>query len=393
MFKAFLENSSAKNLVLKNIYWLIHQLGPVSKAELLEKTNLTQTTLGRMIAELLKHNWIRECGVMELNSAGRPPILYQIEPKCGYLIGIELTRLKADITLFDLSFQPLERKTFVLTSMHTPSLVIADLQRTIRDFMDKHQIAMEQLLGIGIGTIGVIDREKGMIIDPQPMFAPGWTNVPIVAQLKETFPVKIILENSSHAALLGEYQHVPQYNDVLYCFSGWEMGFGVITNGELIVARKGHRGSYGHMTIEVNGRQCVCGKKGCLVSYTSPYAILQEVIKRHPSIEFTPEKLKKTQFYDIINFLIQEKHITEQVIMESAYYFGVGLANIINVLHSELVILNGPLILQYPNYYEKVVQTTAEQVYEQGKVRFSQGKLQDKAAMAGAAIHLFHSYF
>ena len=146
MFKQFLENTTLKNQELKKLYLLIHQYGPIKKTDLIEKTKIKKTTLVRMIDELLKHKFIRENGFGE-SSVGRPPILYDVEPKCNYIIGIHISRMKTKIVLLDLRFNQLDQMSFVMTSIHTPEFVMMKIESTIRTFMEIHRFDERHAFG------------------------------------------------------------------------------------------------------------------------------------------------------------------------------------------------------------------------------------------------------
>ena len=388
MFKPFIQDTDPKNHLSKMIYSLIYQHGPISRAELLEKSNVKQTTLARTIQELVQHKYIREHTIVHADR-GRPPVLYQIEPACGYFIGLQVSRLEVKIGLIDLRFQLIEQKTFLMTSMHTPQVVVPKITETIHAFMEKHHIELDQLLGIGIGTIGPLDRKKGVIVHIESSLAPGWDHVPIVDMLQAAFPVRIVLENAANMAALGEFKHMsPPVDNLLYCISSRGLGCGVIANGELIKVKEGMSG-YGHMTIDINGPMCTCGRRGCLISYTSPYAILKELQQKRPALQLE----ENAQIDHVIEFLKQGDQLTKDIVMKSAEYFGVGLANIVNLFHSELVIVNGSLIYEYPNYYEKVIKTASVYLLDKDNVTFSQGMLKENAIMLGASAQVWASYF
>ncbi|WP_289142809.1 ROK family transcriptional regulator [uncultured Brevibacillus sp.] len=388
MFKPFIQDTDPKNHLSKMIYSLIYQHGPISRAELLEKSNVKQTTLARTIQELVQHKYIREHTIVHADR-GRPPVLYQIEPACGYFIGLQISRLEVKIGLINLRFQLIEQKTFLMTSMHTPQVVVPKIAETIHAFMEKHHIELDQLLGIGIGTIGPLDRKKGVIVHIESSLAPGWDHVPIVAMLQAAFPVRIVLENAANMAALGEFKHKsPPVDNLLYCISSRGLGCGVIANGELLKVKEGMSG-YGHMTIDINGPMCTCGRRGCLISYTSPYAILKELQQKRPALQLE----ENAQIDHVIEFLKQGDQLTKDIVMKSAEYFGVGLANIVNLFHSELVILNGSLIYEYPNYYEKVIETASAYLLDKNNVTFSQGMLKENAIMLGASAQVWASYF
>src|SRR5690625_5057316 len=101
MLKKFLTDNFTKNQQLKQIYRLIQYHKQITKNELLEKTDTKQTTLTRMIDELLEKKLIKESGYGS-SSGGRPPILYKIDEKVNFLIGIEISRSETKVILLDL---------------------------------------------------------------------------------------------------------------------------------------------------------------------------------------------------------------------------------------------------------------------------------------------------
>ncbi|MGJ9386044.1 ROK family transcriptional regulator [Salipaludibacillus sp. CF4.18] len=392
MFKEFIGDRTPNNRILKEIYLLIQQFGPISKAELLEKMKLKPATLTDKIDELLKKDYILECG-RGPSTGGRPPILYHIKSTCSYMVGIQIIRFTIKIVLVDLLYNVIEKEEFLVTALHTPHISILKIKETIQSFLEKYQIAFDQLLGIGIGAVGMLDRTKGIIVLKESPFAPGWENVHIVETLKKEFPVRIILENASDAAVLAKFKNVsPQVENILYCISSRVIGCGVITNGELIRSKTENTSIYDHMVIDINGRQCSCGKRGCLISYTSPYSVMKEVKGKYSTEHGGDRNLEEAPIDDIIQFLKQENVITKDNVLKSAFCLGVGVANIVNLLDTEFVILDGPLINEYPNYYEKVVESLNKHLDKRGQVRISKVTSGDNAIAVGAGIFVFYSF-
>jgi predicted NBD/HSP70 family sugar kinase len=389
--KDFLSDSSPKNKAYKEVYQLIHKKGPITKANLLPETKLTVSTLARIIEELMENQYIRKYS-LESSGRGRPAVLYHINEKCSFSIGISITRMKVSVVLFDLLYNQLDRESFVMTSMHHPDFVLSKLKAIIIHFMEEHHINVNQLLGIGIASIGVLDKAKGIVLQPGGFLSPEWKNTPVVKILGECIPVKIVLENLPNAAVLGEYRYTNSIEDsMLYWISGgWGLGASAIVQNEILPI---DINGLMHMVVDINGRKCSCGKKGCLITYTSPYNLLNKLIARKSSLKISKEKLATVSIDEIMEFLKQGDTITDEILMESAYYLGVGISNIVNLFRSELIIIKGPLIETYPSYFEKVTDSVATNAYNKNALRFSHGILQENAAAIGAAMYIQEGYF
>lgn len=393
MFKQFLDNDSPRNEELKKLYFLIHKYGPIGKADIIEKTKIKQTTLVRMLDELQKHRFI-ESHFGE-SQVGRPPILYDVEKTCNYIIGIHISRMKTNIVLLDLRFNVVDQETFVMTSIHTPDFVFMKIENTIREFMKVYGFDESTLLGIGIATMAPIIKKEGAHLPTESSFVANWGNVPLVELMEEKFPNnKIILEKSTNAAVTAEY-HAESFNyrNILYCINGgWGMDCGVIMDGYVLQDR--YASNYGHMIIDVDGHLCTCGKRGCLVAYTTFKGILDQLEREKKLVgAMNDELFQQASLDDMMEYFVQGEKHTKEVILRSSRYLGIGLSNFINLFNPELVILSGPFIYAYEDFYELVIDHTKHYLQDGREVVFSQGALKENGSAVGIGILLFRSHF
>src|SRR4051794_26542710 len=160
MLYKFLQDQSIQNRPMKLIYQYIYQNGSVSRADIIHHTKLNRGKVARSLKELLDKDYIEVKGQGD-SEGGRPPKLYQINPTISYIIGIQMTRWETKIALFDVMLNKIHEKSIVITSKHTPNIVIKEIKNTINGFMKTYHFTLNDMLGIGIGAIGPLDREKG----------------------------------------------------------------------------------------------------------------------------------------------------------------------------------------------------------------------------------------
>ncbi|WP_163537963.1 ROK family transcriptional regulator [Gracilibacillus sp. YIM 98692] len=394
MFRQFLQQTSNKYIGMKQIYHYIHQDGPITKSKLKELTGMTQTTVTRHLEALIEEGFIR-VGQYEESSGGRPPALYEVEPKTGFIIGIDISRIRSTITLMDLTFQQVDSYSFSMTETHTPDKTITLLKEKAQHFMKKYHISQQDLLGIGVGTVGPLDREKGLILRPEAFIASGWKNVPIVEELEKTFDTKVVLENGANVATLHEYIKDPVQNQtILYSISGRGLRCGVLTDGHIMQNKTGDASSFGDMILDIHNGKSLTS----LISYDF---LLEEMGKRmtdNNSISFLEDwdQLDKMNQLDRFFQALQKGDpVLQDIVLQSAYSYGVGLANMINVLHPEQVVLNSELIKRYPDYFEKVVQTAKQFINstERQLIHFKKANRMENSITIGAAALIFQSYF
>ena len=166
----------------------------------------------------------------------------------------------------------------------------------------------------------------------------------------------------------------PIYKNILNVTVGWTIGCGVILDGQLLKVESGDLSGYGHIIINMEGKSCFCGKRGCMTAYSSFYSILDRIKERSPA--FYDEQLHDlppiSQVHKIVS---QHNEEIKEVILDSAKYIGVGVANLATVFHSELVLVNGPLINEYPGYFEEIIRHVSLNLNDPKNIQFSTGNI------------------
>ncbi|WP_273128178.1 ROK family transcriptional regulator [Bacillus weihaiensis] len=391
MIKEFLQDYSKKTSLKKTLYQLIHKNGPISKVALQPHFDVPPTTMARMIYELEERGYIESAGFGEAKG-GRPPILYKAATNTGYLVGVEIARTHVKVMLVNIGFELVETKSFSLTNIHDPKRTIKLLVETIQTFQQVYEISDKLLLGIGIGAVGPLDRKRGIILNPEDFPAEGWENVSLFKELQTFFSCKMTLNNGANTAALAEYHFQPQISrQILYCINGYGVRCGYIHGGALLHDDAGDASSFGHIVIEPNGRLCTCGRRGCLTAYTSLRAISQAIAMKEQKQQGI--KTPYLSFDQLIHDYQVDKQFVREAVMEAAYYYGLGLSTMINILNPNEVILHGKLIYQVEDYFQEVINVAKNHIYSNQEMKIRKGTFGEEAAPIGAAIQLFYDYF
>ena len=163
------------------------------------------------------------------------------------------------------------------------------------------------LVGIGLGAPNA-NYYKGTIEQPPNL---SWDYVDVVAALKRWYTIPIALTNDANAAALGEmlFGSAKGMKDFIVITLGTGLGSGIVANGELIYGHDGFAGEIGHTTIVPNGRQCGCGRRGCLETYASASGICRTMVELLQT-KSTPCELRN----------ISPEQITSKRIFEAAQH-------------------------------------------------------------------------
>lgn len=245
--------------------------------------------------------------------------------------------------------------------------------------------------GIGVAAPGPLDPVRGILIDTPNL---GWKNFPLGDVLGKAFKVPVVVENDVNAGTYGEWRFgkVKNCEDVLGVFPGTGIGGGIIINRKLLHGFSGAAGEIGHMTIEVDGPFCGCGKRGCLEAVASRLAIAKEVaaLAARGDAPFVAEKfgtdLNSLRSGALAEAIAAGEQMVEAVVRKAAFYVGIGVANAINLLSPEAVVLGGGLVeAMEPLYLEEVRRAVKQHAmpFLRKGVRIVAAKLGDDAVALG----------
>ena len=367
----------------KKILGLILHKGAMTKSQLAKVAGLKLTTLNRMMLPLEKEDLILPTETGE-STGGRKPVIYDVNPRRYYVIGINISRLYSQVVLTNLKMELLEKDRFDMDRNSSPQ---ATLNR-ILDWVEKVLEKREQgyVIGVGIGTVGPLDRKSGIILNPENFEARGWENIPLKAIVEERTGLPVIIDNGANGAVLAEtrYGSGKGMKSVIYLNCGVGIRTGVISSGTLVRTINDADDTFAHMVIDVNGKPCRCGNQGCVERYSSIYAIMEA---------FNPER--PVSYQELCREAEESDTPARQVLQNAAVRMGTGLANFIQLLNPGLVVLSGPLILHSQLFYEICVEAAKRRRPwdKGGHLVFSRGgAFEENAISIGAAALVVEHY-
>ncbi len=219
------------------------------------------------------------------------------------------------------------------------------IEEAIAEVTRTHSCGRSAIAGVGIGSPGPLDRKTGTVISTPNL---GWRNFPLRDLIQNAVDLPATLENDANAATYGEWWLGAgrRVNTLAGVTLGTGIGGGLILNGEIYHGASDAAAEIGHMTISSTGRKCKCGNYGCLEAYASGPAIALRAIE---GLEAGAESIL-TQLVNNISHItaetvfeavVKEDRYATEVVSETAKFLGAGVANIINVLNPEMVVISG----------------------------------------------------
>ena len=252
-----------ERLVVRTLY----DLGPISRADVARQTGLTRTTVSDVVATLLEDGVVREIG-RGPSSGGKAPILLEVDDDARLVIGLDLGEEQFAGSLVNLR---------------------GDIRRTVeldvagRDGDDALALVFElldrlldgstaPLLGIGIGTPGLVDSQTGTIRRAVNL---DWRDLPLGEIVAERYEVPVNVANDSQAAALAEYTYAggDRVPNLIAIRVGPGIGAGLILRGALFQGDGSGAGEIGHVVVDDDGAACRCGRTGCLETVAGLHAL------------------------------------------------------------------------------------------------------------------------
>jgi predicted NBD/HSP70 family sugar kinase len=254
-----------RRLVLRTLY----DFGPVSRAEIARLTGLTRTTVSDVVAGLIADGMTREVG-RGPSSGGKAPILLSVVDDARHVIGLDLGEGAFVGALVNLRGE-VRRIVELPVEGHDGEEALALVYRLVDELLAD---AGESLLGIGVGTPGVIDTRTGIIRWAVNL---DWQDLPLGGLLAERYGVPVNIANDSQAAALAEYTFggdASRRPNLVAIKVGRGIGAGIVLNGALYQGDGFGAGEIGHVVVEDDGSACRCGRFGCLETVASAPAVV-----------------------------------------------------------------------------------------------------------------------
>ena len=341
--KATHQQTRAHNaaLVLRALY----DHGPVSRAEVARMTGLTRTTVGEVVSELITDGMAREIG-RGPSTGGKQPILLEVVGDARHVIGLDLGEFVFRAALVDLQGTiraTAERPVFGLDGAQSLDVV--------HELIDELSAGREAtLLGIGVGTPGIVDTATGRIRSAVNL---DWEDLSLGEILAARHHVPVQVSNDSRAAAFAiEMFATPTRErrtaNLVAIKVGRGIGAGVVLGGQLFHGDRSAAGEIGHTVVENDGAACRCGRFGCLETVASAMAIVRratELARSNPdgalaaALARNPDE--ELTLADVRAAMASGDEDARRLVVSAGRYLGEAIASLTGILDVERIVLHG----------------------------------------------------
>lgn len=318
--------------------------GSTTIPDLSKDINFSVPKVTSLVQQLIGEGLVQDHGKIE-STGGRKPNLYGLIPDSGYCIGVEVSQDHVNIGLTNMLCELVDVTEGISFLLENTPVSLDSLCTIITEFVAGLTIEKTSIRGIGINLSGRVNHLTG---HSYSYF--HFDERPLSAILENKVGIPVYLENDSRAMAYGEFclGVVQKEKNVLFLNLGYGIAVGILLNGQLYYGKSGYAGEFGHMPLFDNELMCHCGKKGCLETEASGWALtrmFQQKLQQGSSSILTQEPLTQTpiRMEDIVGAAQNDDVLAIELIARVGENLGRGLASLINVFNPELVVLGGSL--------------------------------------------------
>ncbi|MFP4017521.1 MAG: ROK family protein, partial [Halanaerobiales bacterium] len=301
--------------------------------------------------------------------------------------------------VIDINGQILIHTNRMLDGNTEKDYILNEVKQVIKELLSEEDY-QNRIIGVGIGMHGLVDYARGISVFP-PAF--GWKDVPVADIIQKEFNLPVIIENNVRALTLAEnwFGYARKLNNFICLKVGSGIGSSIFTDGKIYRGASNSAGEIGHTMVDEDGPLCSCGNYGCLESMASIPAMIRQAQKAlkqgaESSIkELVNHEIDKIDEETIFLAADQGDHLARRILHDAGRYLGVAIADLINILNPEAVIVSGKIARAGDLILDSIRSTVRNRAlsYSLQNVQIINSRMDKEGVAIGAAALILESVF
>jgi N-acetylglucosamine repressor len=330
---------------------VLRQRGTASRAHLAELTGLSTTTISNLVSELLEQGIVTEEGTIKSaprQRTGRPRTPLRLVPEARHAAGIHIGVGHVRVAVADLGARLLTHLSMEHSLERSSTEVLRDAGAMVDQAISQSGVDRAKVVGVGVGASGLVNPHSGVNVMAPNL---GWRDVPIRDSLAKQLALPVCVDNNARTMALGEalFGVGKDVHALAFVYARIGVGAGFVVGERLYRGSAAGAGEIGHtILVPDGGEPCRCGNSGCLETLFSEPAIvrLAETLAAQDGDGILAVHLRNEQGTAIERIFGAARagdQATQAMLEERACYMGIALANLVNVLNPDLIVLGGIL--------------------------------------------------
>lgn len=375
--------------------------GPVSRIELSKMTGLSKMAVTNIINELVTKGFMKSPGIKDVSvkdacSPGRKPVLLDINPDFACAAGVYIGRDFCEISLCNLRGEVKISRSFPIAFDESAESFTKKIVSCLKGILDAEAVKKNNILGIGVASIGPLDIKNGVILEP-PNFH-NLKGIPIKSVLEKEFGLNTYVDNDMNASALAEkyYGKAVDIENFIYVGVTNGIGAGIMTSNVLYRGECGFSGEIGHATINFDGPKCPCGNIGCLELYASlPVIVDQARTAIELGAETSLSGVHAPGWQDIVRHAEKGDELCLKLIDKLCFYLSIGLTSIVNSFDPEVIFLGHDIALAGSLLTGKLASAVSQRMISSKykNIKIETSKFINKSPIVGSCALVFEKLF
>lgn len=382
---------------------LLHE-GRVSRVQLAKKTALSTTTITNLIAELIEQGIVVEEGAEQIEGqrkVGRPRTALRLVPDARYAVGIHIGVGLFRVAVTNLHAEILHNEIETFTPETSSDKVLKNISAAVERCITKSLVDRVRIIGVGVGASGLVNYQTGVNV-----FAPnlGWKDVPLRERMETSLGLPVMVDNNVRAMALAEafFGIGRGVSSLAFVYGRVGVGAGFVVGDQIFRGSSAGAGEIGHtIMIADDGDLCRCGRRGCLETFVSEPVLVRQaeaLAQENPAALLATYLRERgdTNPLEAIFAAARDGDIDARKIIErKARYLGIALANLVDILNPELILLGG-MFSQGHDLFLPVAEATMREMAFGGlgeKVNVATTSFGWRAGVIGASALALTTFF
>lgn len=334
-----------KNQKQRKVLAYLYAKGTCTLANLASLLHNSVPSVTSLVEELIQSQWVTPIGTA-IGNNGRRPVLFGLNTSHHYVAVIDVSTHDTKILFMDALRTVVFRGDYDLRLADNATF-LSTLVNYFVNALAESGIAQDELIAVGISMPGLIDARRGLNLTYKNL---NQTEESITKWFSKQIDKPVYLINDTKATVLGEsrFGGAQGKKQVLAINIDWGVGLGIIVNGEVFQGTSGFAGELGHIQVDPEGELCYCGKIGCLNTITSALALVQRVQRdilagQVSKLAAFKEQVQQIGIDELINAAHQGDSYAIDILHETGFQLGKGLAVAVNLFNPEMIIIDGVL--------------------------------------------------
>ncbi|MFI5491750.1 ROK family protein [Actinoplanes sp. NPDC051859] len=323
---------------------LLRDEGPVSRAELGDRLDLTRPRLLAEVERLVAAGYIAEAG-MAASRGGRRSTLVELHPKLRFA-AVDLGASSIDVEVTNGRLEPVAAYQESADIRSGPKAIL----HRINELLAKARTdgAFERLDGVGIGVPGPVSFRDGVPVSPPIM--PGWDRYPVREVLTREHGCPAVVDNDVNIMAIGERHGgvAHSVDDFLFVKIGTGIGCGIHLGGGVYRGVDGCAGDIGHIQVDSHGPVCSCGNTGCLEALFSGAALTRDALTaartgESPALAERLDSRGELGARDVADGAAEGDVTCIRLIRDGGRRLGATLATLVSFANPSMIVIGGGL--------------------------------------------------